>query len=107
MKSVSRLPPEIESLFELAQTNPAGFQEAATALIDKEIRALANGNPQLEARARAFQWSIETRLSKFKTPEARMDALRGMLQAQLAKQRQHLEALAQQLIKLKACVDSE
>lgn len=106
MRNGNKLPAEIEHLFEIAKTNPAGFQQAASALITKEIKALAKGDAELEQRMRASQWALETRLSKYKDPVARRNAMWYILHKQVLKQQAALDGLAQRARKLKQDIDA-
>lgn len=106
MRSGSKIPAEIERLFDLAKTSPEAFQIEASALIQREIKALANGDAEKETRMHAAQWALETRLSKFKNPTARLNAMWDLLHKQVLKQQKALDDLAQRARKLKQDVDA-
>lgn len=104
--SKRKLPADIERLFDIQKANPAEFQQAASALIHKEIKALANSDVELEQRLIASQWALETRLSKYKDPVARRNAMWDMLHKQVLKQQAALDDLSQRARKLKQDIDA-
>lgn len=106
MRNGSKIPAEIERLFDLAKTNPEAFQHEASTLISREIKALAKGDDEKEKRMHAAQWALEARLSKYKHPTARLNAMWDILRKQVVKQQLVLDDLTQRARKLKQDVDA-